>query len=112
MARPDCDAAPDKVDVFKRGCRSQADLAIVVYSLNENGTLNKLFKDRIVWTCRHHAKLVYAGVLGVALEFKRNGENVKVTAVSIDAGPVPWAGDTELFATAIEQEMRRRLSGL
>lgn len=110
MARPDCDAAPDKVDVFKKGCREQAHFAIVVYFEKADGSLEKLLWNRALYGCRTHMRFLFRAMLDIALQFKAKGERVKVTTVSLVDGPVPWTGETESFGKEVELELRRRLA--
>lgn len=112
MAFPDCDAAPDKVDVFKRGCREPAKFGIFMYAVNDNGTLNKVWWQRTLWSCRGHGPWMLRAMLEIARPFKKLGHNVKVSIVALDNGPVPWTGETETFGKAVEEHMRRKLSGL
>jgi hypothetical protein len=113
MAFPDCECAPDKFDLRKKGCQEQAKFAVLIYTLNDAGRVERVYWPRVLWTCRTHAKQMYAAVLGIALEFKRIGEKgVKVTLVALENGPVSWTGNTETFGAAVEAELRRRYAGL
>lgn len=114
-ARPDCDWAGDKVDVFKSGCREQSHFVVFIKSTAKLGASDEAIDYKVkVFGCRSHAPILFKSFLSLVEEFRAKGEKCKAVVIDIVKFP-DWekAFRTEQRRTVLlEQQWKQNEAAL
>lgn len=109
-AKPQCDWAGDKTDLFKAGCRSQSTFVMFLRFVNphqagtsglpslivDNSGVTRAEVDRLesqflqrqyIYACRHHAPKLWQLFITMAQEMRSKGHQIKTQLADIEKFP-------------------------